>query len=485
MRQSCRAVQAFVLSNARPSIIRHDKASLFSSKTSQTTQSPSPPITNTNTKPKIQSNTGGLRRLPILKKSSELLHRAQQTTARLEPPTSAKYPNALKRTHKHGAERLTTLTQQLCVPLRDAVKGYRSNLRRLHPFEQVVVDLSARTEENTRGVVMEDVLTEVNEGRKELLEMSKDYIAKLKSCRSARDANDIMLEGEDAIATTFSHLITSPLTALSELQKSLRTTPSVRLECPAVVLVGAPNVGKSSIVRAISSGTPEVNNYPFTTRGMTLGHVEIFWGGEVGGEIVNVQTPHPKQNRPSPKITEEYLLVDRPKTNEPSSSNLGGSGSAYAYSQLCQIMDSPGILLRDTTEQRNAMEALTIASMQHLPTAVMYVLDLSGGAGDKCSSVSDQLMLRRQIRQRFPRRPWIDVVAKVDLGIVDGAEEELREVLISEGKKGDEYIRLSLHEDVGVEELKGDVMQMLGEVRLVLDAMSAVDERALPSNASA
>lgn len=32
-------------------------------------------------------------------------------------------------------------------------------------------------------------------------------------------------------------------------------------------------MGKSSIIRAISTGTPEVNNYPFTTRGMTLGHV--------------------------------------------------------------------------------------------------------------------------------------------------------------------------------------------------------------------
>ena len=61
---------------------------------------------------------------------------------------------------------------------------------------------------------------------------------------------------------------------LIDVQKSLRKIPIVELGTPTVVLVGAPNVGKSSIVRAISSGTPEVNNYPFTTRGMTLGHID-------------------------------------------------------------------------------------------------------------------------------------------------------------------------------------------------------------------
>jgi nucleolar GTP-binding protein len=118
------------------------------------------------------------------------------------------------------------------------------------------------------------------------------------------------------------------------------------------------------------------------------------------------------------------------------------------------------------------MEELTLAAMKHLPTAVMYVMDLSGQAGDKCSSVEDQLQLRREIRSRFPRRPWIDVVSKVDLGTVDGAIEELEEIL-----DGAPYIKLSIHDGIGIDELRTEVLRMLGEVRVVLDAMAAVDDQ--------
>ncbi|KAL3907895.1 MAG: hypothetical protein SGILL_008687 [Bacillariaceae sp.] len=101
----------------------------------------------------------------------------------------------------------------------------------------------------------------------------------------------------------------------------------------------------------------------------------------------------------------------------------------------------------------------------------MYVMDLSGQAGDKCSSVEDQLQLRREIRSRFPRRPWIDVVSKVDLGVVDGSIEELEEIL-----DGASYINLSIHDGVGIDELRTEVLRMLGEVRVVLDAMAAVED---------
>ena len=107
-------------------------------------------------------------------------------------------------------------------------------------------------------------------------------------------------------------------------------------------------------------------------------------------------------------------------------------------------------------------------------------------------SVEDQLVLRRELRARFPRRPWIDVLSKVDLGVVDGARERLAQILEEEGmhrrqqERGGgaaaaaancHFIELSIKEGQGIEELRQEVMHMLGEVRVVLDAMAASDER--------
>lgn len=290
---------------------------------------------------------------------------------------------------------------------------------------------------------------DIHEARKEILEASKDWIAYTKNTASARDASAAMDEGCSRLVDLFNTLAGPSVKEILELQRSLRGAPAVRLDTPAVVLVGAPNVGKSSIVRAITSATPEVNNYPFTTRGMTLGHVEVFWSDDGAVSKATIPGEGRRPNTPSPEV-----VIGR-----------------YAFSQLCQIMDSPGLLLRPD-EERNEMEALTLAAMQHLPTAVMYVMDLSGAAGDKCSSVKDQLQLRRDVRNRFPRRPWIDVVSKYDLGVADEALEELEEILC-----GTPYVKLSIQEGFGIDELRTEVLRMLGEVRVVLDAMAVVDTR--------
>jgi nucleolar GTP-binding protein len=398
------------------------------------------------TKP-ISGKTGGLRRLPVVRPAGELLDKARKVPRTVK--ADAEMKNARNRSRKHGAETINALTQALCLPLRDIVKGYKSEWKKLHPFERVVADLTAAARQKKDGLTLFEVLDEIHEARKIILESGKDWISKIKDAESSRLSDVAMEEGIDSLLGQFKEFATPPVSAILELQRSLRSAPIVKLDTPAVVLVGAPNVGKSSIVRAISSATPEINNYPFTTRGMTLGHVEVFWSDNAA-------------------IAKAVVPDHRRKPGSLSHDVVRGK---YAFSQLCQVMDSPGLLVRPD-EERNEMEALTLAAMQHLPTAVMYVMDLSGGAGDKCSSVADQLQLRREVRARFPRRPWIDVVAKYDLEIVYGATEELEEIL-----DGIPYIKLSIHEGQGVDELRAEVLRMLGEVRVVLDAMSAVDDK--------
>ncbi len=104
---------------------------------------------------------------------------------------------------------------------------------------------------------------------------------------------------------------------------------------------GAPNVGKSSLVKLLSSGTPEVQNYPFTTRSIKVGH----------------------------------FFLD---------------GKRH------QVTDTPGLLDRaDGT--RNAMEMLTLAALDCLPTSVLFVMDLTEECG---TSVQEQWAIRQEVRRK-------------------------------------------------------------------------------------
>eukprot|EP00913_Durusdinium_trenchii_P033095 g30985.t1 len=67
------------------------------------------------------------------------------------------------------------------------------------------------------------------------------------------------------------------------------------------------------------------------------------------------------------------------------------------------------------------MDKLTIGSMENLPTGVVFVFDpypYTHGLLD----VDAQVKLRDSLRARFPRRPWLDVITKIDR-----TEEEVKE----------------------------------------------------------
>jgi nucleolar GTP-binding protein len=62
------------------------------------------------------------------------------------------------------------------------------------------------------------------------------------------------------------------------------------------------------------------------------------------------------------------------------------------------VTDTPGLLNRVDAD-RNSMERLTLASVAHLPTAVLFVTDLTGLCGTKAE---EQFAIRDTLKKEFP-----------------------------------------------------------------------------------
>lgn len=298
--------------------------------------------------------------------------RAFRSLGTIRPDESMK--NMRDRYRKYSAIKLDSLIKGLTVPLTHTLSAYRHIFLRAHPFEAAVGNLVVKARMKEGHADLSDLMVRIKALRAQTSRTGKLFAAKARKAPSAAEAMSILEEGiltlrnlyeggDSSPAVDHNESFVNVLEELLELQKSLRRIPVFELDTLTVVLVGAPNVGKSSLVRAVSSGVPEVNDYPFTTRSVTVGHI-------AGDE-------------------------EKPRV---------------------QVMDTPGLLDRPEGE-RNEMEKLTFASLTHLPTAVIFVIDASGLSGEHHSSLKAQLAIRTLLRERFPQRPWLDVVSKADMEI--------------------------------------------------------------------
>ncbi|HTY51879.1 MAG TPA: GTPase [Methanomicrobiales archaeon] len=155
------------------------------------------------------------------------------------------------------------------------------------------------------------------------------------------------------------HRADGELRFLNEVRNTLRDLPSLTGEF-TVVVAGYPNVGKSSFIRLVSSAEPEVASYPFTTKGIIVGHRKV-----------------------------------------------GRSG--------LQFVDTPGILDRPP-EDRSPIERQAVSALMHAANAVLFILDPSERCGYPLDS---QLALLDEVKGMV-QVPLIAVVNKADVRGLDG-----------------------------------------------------------------
>jgi len=295
---------------------------------------------------RIQATTGMLSKIPMVADPEDIL-RGAINRARKQTP-APRIQNAAEREKSRAAKQIQTLHLGLIGPLKKYMEGF-PRLSRVHDFEQAMVVLTLGDTRYDRA------LDEVASLRKRVNEICKSYANRIKNVRKKQDVIDVM----DEAFTTIERVFSRDMEAITKLKYNaiqLRKLPQVDLTEGTIALVGAPNVGKSSLVRHLSSGEPEVNAYPFTTRDIKMGHF-------------------------------------------------------FAEGCRHQLTDTPGLLLRDPA-LRNNMENLTMATLSFLPTSVLFVMDLTGQCG---TNVSQQLGIRRELLDEFPHKEWIDVFTKADL----------------------------------------------------------------------
>ncbi|PKA66274.1 Nucleolar GTP-binding protein 1 [Apostasia shenzhenica] len=308
----------------------------------------------------LETKVGAFQILPMVMPSVDILSSAQRKARNV---TATKgIANIAKRERNKAAKQLDTLMKELAVPLRVYIEKFPKR-QYLHPYESSLIELTLGDGN------YEEVLKRVDELRKKLLTVGKKHASLCAQfcgiCSTVRKLNKNEANAEHQRTSTLPGLkkleevFKLEKTAVDDLlyiAKTLRAMPVVNLEIPTLCLVGAPNVGKSSLVRILSTGKPEVCNYPFTTRGILMGH-----------------------------IVQNY--------------------------ERFQVTDTPG-LLRRHDDNRNNLEKLTLAVLTHLPTAILYVHDLTGECG---TSPADQFSIFKEIKGRFRNHIWLDVISKSDL----------------------------------------------------------------------
>jgi nucleolar GTP-binding protein len=257
----------------------------------------------------------------------------------------------LERTRIREITRLQEFSKQIKIKLSEAVEQFPS-VDRLHPFYVELSEILVGNDKlkQSLGAVYKCIppIDDITDKHLQAIKLAGEFRQMKKSRKSRRAAKGRISSILRATAKNLDFII--------EAKKTLSKLPGISPKSPTIVCAGFPNVGKSTLVKAVSTAEPEIAYYPFTTRSVIIGH----------------------------------LRVDN---------------------HSVQIVDTPGILDRPMA-QRNEIEREAIAALKYLAHVIIFMVDPSEACG---WTFDQQLNLLTEVRKMFPMNPILIAINKVDL----------------------------------------------------------------------
>lgn len=193
----------------------------------------------------------------------------------------------------------------------------------------------------------------VNQTANQIKDLQMTALRKVKYARDTFAARHVRQEFYGRAVAYIKHA-SRELDYLDGVAKLLRGLPDFQ-DLPTVIIAGLPNVGKSSLLNALTGSAPEIAPWPFTTRGLMLGYTE--WNF-----------------------------------------------------QKVQFVDTPGLLDRPAAK-RSRIEMQAVVVLKVLADMIIYIFDPSETCG---STIEQQLRQYDEIKQAF-KKPIIPVANKIDV----------------------------------------------------------------------
>ncbi|MFH1328038.1 MAG: GTPase [Candidatus Bathyarchaeota archaeon] len=256
---------------------------------------------------------------------------------------------------KKERERIKIVEATITSRLNRTIKKM-PRVEEIHPFYMDLVDVLVGLKNFKKG------LAALNWAVKRIQSFSSNYSRRAGRARTISEASRIRREAYGRIASVLKQ-VSRDLTLLKEAEKKLAKLPSVDPNLITIIVAGYANVGKSTFVKQLSSAKPEIATYPFTSKGIVVGHRD---------------TPNGR----------------------------------------CQAIDTPGLLDRPLSE-RNKIELQAIAAIRYLADVIVFILDPSETCGYPLNS---QLNLFKEIIGQFQDVPTINILNKVDLATEEQIE---------------------------------------------------------------
>ncbi|MHA1489508.1 MAG: NOG1 family protein [Promethearchaeota archaeon] len=241
-----------------------------------------------------------------------------------------------------------------------------------------------------------------------LSQFERIYFSKLGKIEAPKDADRLRRSAFGRISSIL-YKQNKNLEYLNSIRGKLREIPSIDYTMPCVVVAGYPNVGKSSIVKLISTNKKiRVEVYPFTTKKLIMGHLEI-------------------------KRRFDKMVV--------------------------QILDTPGILDRPMSK-RNSIELQAVLALRLISDLIVFIFDPTPACG---YAIDSQIELYKEIKRNFSKEGKIEIIIifnKMDLSKpseIDYLKEKLN-------LKDGEYFLTNALTGENLESLKNSLLIRYGDI---------------------